>query len=92
LNLEFFEDGYEGTPMLLLHGGAPEEVVLVRHALQPLCRSIGPQLDLGDLPFVADIRAIEGDIVPMQAGGDRGEQPEVTRSAGMQQLSADISC
>lgn len=55
MTLEFFEDGLDGGPMLLLCGGGPEEVALLRTALWTLSEGVGRQLALNDLPFVESV-------------------------------------
>jgi hypothetical protein len=55
LKLEFFVDGLEGQPMILLYGGGPEEVVLLRNAMRPLSGGVGVNLAVDDLPFVQPI-------------------------------------
>ena len=55
MKLEFFEDGLEGGPLLLLYEGEPEEVGLVRVALRKLAEGSDQQLDFDRLPFVETI-------------------------------------
>jgi hypothetical protein len=55
LKLEFFEEGLDGGPMILLYGGGPEEVAQLRNAIQVLSRGVGSQFALNDLPFLQSV-------------------------------------
>jgi hypothetical protein len=55
LKVEFFEDGLEGGPMILLYGGGPDEVALLRNAMRTLSGRVGRQLTLNDLPYVQSV-------------------------------------
>ncbi len=55
MKLEFFEDGLNGDPMILLYGGRSEDVVLLRSAIRTLSEGVGRQFALTDLPFVQSV-------------------------------------
>lgn len=55
MRLEFFADGLSGGPMILLYGGGPEEVALLRKAVQTLPRGVGNKVALNDLAFVEPV-------------------------------------
>ncbi len=55
MKLEFFEDGLDGGPMILLYGGGPDEVALLRNAIRTFSGDVGRQLALNDLPFVQSV-------------------------------------
>lgn len=55
MKLEFFEDGLDGGPMILLYGGGPDEVALLRNAIRPLSGGVGGEIPLNDLPFVQSV-------------------------------------
>jgi hypothetical protein len=55
LKLEFFEDGLDGGPLILLYGGGREEVALLREAVRALAEGVGRQLAIHDLPFVESV-------------------------------------
>jgi hypothetical protein len=55
MKIEFFEDGLDGGPLILLYGGAPDEVTQLRTAVQLLSRDIGAHLVLNNLPFVQSV-------------------------------------
>ena len=55
MKLEFFKDGLDGGPMILLYGGGPDEVALLRTDIRTLSGAIGRQLVLSDLPFVLPV-------------------------------------
>ena len=54
MRLEFFSDGFDGGPLLLLYGGAPREVALLRDALLALTHTTG-SLPIHSLPFVESV-------------------------------------
>jgi hypothetical protein len=53
--MESFEDGLDGGPMILLYGGGPAEVALLRSAIRTLSGGVGRELALNDLPFVLSV-------------------------------------
>jgi hypothetical protein len=55
LKLEFFEDGLDGGPMILLHSGRPGEVADLCAELQTLSEGVDRQLALHELPFVQSV-------------------------------------
>ena len=55
MKLEFFEDGSEGGPLILLYGGGPEEVALLRKAVRALAEGAGRRLAVHNLPFVQSV-------------------------------------
>ena len=55
MQLEFFEDGLDGGPMLLLHGGGPGEVASLCDTIRNLSQGIGRQVSLHGLPFVQSV-------------------------------------
>jgi hypothetical protein len=66
LNLEFFAEGLDGGPMILLYGGGPDDVALLQNALRTLSEGVGCQVALNDLSFVrsvdkCQVRALSGE-------------------------------
>jgi hypothetical protein len=55
LKLEYFEDGLDGGPMILLYGGGSEEVALLRSVIRKLADGVSAQFVLNDLPFVESV-------------------------------------
>jgi hypothetical protein len=55
LKLEYFEDGLDGGPMILLYGGGSEEVSLLRSVIRQLADGVSAQFVLNDLPFVESV-------------------------------------
>ena len=55
MKLEFFEYGLDGGPMILLYGGGPKDVALLRNAMRTLSGGVGRQVALHDLPFVQSV-------------------------------------
>ena len=77
MKLEYLESGDSGRPMLLLHGGGPEEVALLRQALRDMAGGRIRQLAVHNLPFVQSVgdcqlRAMLGKA---DIGVVRGEAP-----------------
>ena len=54
MKLEFFEDGFDGGPLVLLYGGEPAEVSLLREAIHGLAKDT-QRLALHELPFVQSV-------------------------------------
>ena len=57
MKLEFFADGFEGKPLILLYDGAPAEVVQLRDLLRRLAGGLGRRLTVNELPFVETVGA-----------------------------------
>jgi len=55
MKLEYFENGDSGRPMLLLYGGGPDEVALLRKALRDMAGGRIRQLAVHNLPFVQSV-------------------------------------
>lgn len=55
MTLEFFEDGGERAPLLLLYGGSREEVGHLRTVFRSLAQGLGQRVALHDLPFVRSV-------------------------------------
>ncbi len=55
MKLEFFKDGLDSGPLILLFGGGPEEVALLRKAMRPLTEGVRWRLAMHELPFVQPV-------------------------------------
>ena len=55
MKLEFFEDAFDGGPLILLYGGGREEVALLRKHVRVLTEGIGQRLAIDELPFVQPV-------------------------------------
>jgi len=76
LNIEFFADGLDGGPMILVYGGTPDDVAQLRKGIERLSKDIRGHLVLDDLPFVQSIggcrlriTCAEGDLGVVDKGG-----------------------
>ena len=52
MRLEYFEDGLDDGPLILLYGGGRDEVALLRNAVRALAQDVGRRLAIHELPFV----------------------------------------
>jgi hypothetical protein len=75
VKLEFFENGLDGEPLILLYGGTADEARQLRDAIAKLAESSERQLAIHDLAFVEAIRGIAVTAVS-------GERDEGVRSVG----------
>ena len=55
MKLEFFEDGLDGGPLILLFGGSCAEIFQLRSHLAALTDGTGRDLAIHELPFVESI-------------------------------------
>jgi hypothetical protein len=67
LKLEFFEDGMDGGPLILLYSGTLEEVALLRGALQGPGEAVGNRLAIHSLPFVHPVAKCSLDIISTES-------------------------
>jgi hypothetical protein len=58
IELEFFEHASDGErPVLLFHGGGPDEVALLRQVFRSLAEHMDHSVALHELPFIRPIDA-----------------------------------
>ncbi len=55
MKLEFFKNGLDGGPLILLYGGGPAEVALLRKAVRTLAEGVGRRLAMHELLFVQSV-------------------------------------
>jgi hypothetical protein len=63
LRLEFFEDGLDDGPLILLYGGTTNEVARLRGALRDVAKEIGRRFRTSDLSFVQPIETCSLEFV-----------------------------
>lgn len=54
MTLEYFEDGFEGHPLLLLHGGDMPERAVLRQMFEALAAGTTRLVRLPELPFMSN--------------------------------------
>jgi hypothetical protein len=67
LKLEFFDDGLDGGPLILLYGGGRDEVALLQEAVRVLAEGVGRQLAIHELPFVQSVDACRLSAISAEA-------------------------
>jgi hypothetical protein len=77
VKLEYLESGNSGRPTLLLHGGGPDEVALLRKALRDMAEGRMRQLGVHNLPFVQSVDdcQLRATLGKTDIGVVRGETP-----------------